>query len=125
MKRLCRVKFAPHALKFCHRKQISSLLLYSRKKSTIHSFLTTFEKAMCLAIPGKIISLFNENNSLQRTARVDFSGISKEINLSFLPEAKINDYVIVHAGLALSILDEEEAQATLAAFAALDVSETR
>lgn len=75
---------------------------------------------MCLAIPGKIISLSPENNSLDRTARVDFSGVVKEISLSFLPEAKLNDYVIVHAGLALSILDEAEAAATLAAFAELD-----
>ena len=74
---------------------------------------------MCLAIPGKIVSLFNEDNDLQRTARVDFSGVLKEISLSFLPEAKLDDYVIVHAGLALSILNEAEAKATLAAFAEL------
>lgn len=74
---------------------------------------------MCLAIPGKIISLSNESNGLERIARVDFSGVSKEISLAYLPEAKLNDYVIVHAGLALSILDEEEAAATLAAFAEL------
>ena len=75
---------------------------------------------MCLAIPGKIISLSNESDSSERTARVDFSGVSKEISLAYLPEAKLNDYVIVHAGLALSILDEQEAAATLAAFAELD-----
>jgi hydrogenase expression/formation protein HypC len=75
---------------------------------------------MCLAIPGKIISLLNENNSLERIARVDFSGVAKDISLAYLPEAKLNDYVIVHAGLALSILDEEEAAETLAAFAELD-----
>lgn len=75
---------------------------------------------MCLAIPGKIISLSNEQNSLERTARVDFSGVVKDINLAYLPEAQLNDYVIVHAGVALSILDQEEAAATLAAFAELD-----
>jgi hydrogenase expression/formation protein HypC len=75
---------------------------------------------MCLAIPGKIISLSNEQNSLERTARVDFSGVTKEISLAYLPEAKLHDYVIVHAGLALSLLDEEEAAATLAAFSELD-----
>ena len=75
---------------------------------------------MCLAIPGKIISLSNENDSSERTARVDFSGVTKEISLAYLPEAKLNDYVIVHAGLALSILDEQEAAQTLAAFAELD-----
>lgn len=75
---------------------------------------------MCLAIPGKIISLSHEDDSLNRLARVDFSGVTKEISLAYLPEAKLNDYVIVHAGLALSILDEAEAAATLAAFAELD-----
>lgn len=75
---------------------------------------------MCLAIPGKIISLSHENDSLERIARVDFSGVTKEISLAYLPEAKLNDYVIVHAGLALSILDQEEAAETLAAFAELD-----
>jgi hydrogenase expression/formation protein HypC len=75
---------------------------------------------MCLAIPGKIISLLNEQNSLERSARVDFSGVIKEISLAYLPEAQLNDYVIVHAGLALSILDQSEAASTLAAFAELE-----
>ena len=74
---------------------------------------------MCLAIPAKIISITENNNDLQRMARVDFSGVLKDISLAYLPEAKANDYVIVHAGLALSLLDEEEAQASLAAFAEL------
>lgn len=74
---------------------------------------------MCLAIPAKIISVSENDDELQRMARVDFSGVLKDISLAYLPEAKINDYVIVHAGLALSILDEDEAQTTLAAFAQL------
>jgi hydrogenase expression/formation protein HypC len=74
---------------------------------------------MCLAIPAKIISISENNDSLQRMARVDFSGVIKDISLAYLPEAKVNDYVIVHAGLALSILDEDEARITLAAFAEL------
>jgi hydrogenase expression/formation protein HypC len=74
---------------------------------------------MCLAIPAKIISISESDDSLQRMAKVDFSGVSKDISLSFLPEAQVNDYVIVHAGLALSILDEAEAATTLAAFAEL------
>jgi hydrogenase expression/formation protein HypC len=53
-------------------------------------------------------------------ARVDFSGVIKDISLAYLPEAKVNDYVIVHAGLALSILDEDEARITLAAFAEMN-----
>lgn len=74
---------------------------------------------MCLAIPAKIISIAENNDTLQRMARVDFSGVLKDISLAYLPEAQVNDYVIVHAGLALSLLDEDEAQASLAAFAEL------
>ncbi|MDD1611200.1 MAG: HypC/HybG/HupF family hydrogenase formation chaperone [Methylococcaceae bacterium] len=74
---------------------------------------------MCLAIPAKIISVSENDDDLQRMARVDFSGVIKDISLAYLPEAKVNDYVIVHAGLALSILDEDEARITLAAFAEL------
>lgn len=74
---------------------------------------------MCLAIPAKIISISDNNDTLQRMARVDFSGVQKDISLAYLPEAKAGDYVIVHAGLALSMLDEEEAQASLTAFAEL------
>jgi len=74
---------------------------------------------MCLAIPAKIISVSQNDDDLQRMARVDFSGVIEDISLAYLPEAKVNDYVIVHAGLALSILDEDEARITLAAFAEL------
>lgn len=75
---------------------------------------------MCLAIPAKIISVSENNDALQRMARVDFSGVIKDISLAYLPDAKVNDYVIVHAGLALSILDEDEARITLAAFAEMN-----
>lgn len=50
---------------------------------------------------------------LMRTGKVSFGGILKEVNLACVPEAKVGDYVIVHAGLAISILDEEEAARTL------------
>jgi hydrogenase expression/formation protein HypC len=71
---------------------------------------------MCLAVPGQIISLSDDTDPLARTGRVNFSGIVKDISLAYVPEAKINDYVIVHAGFALSVLDETEAQASLEAF---------
>lgn len=71
---------------------------------------------MCLAIPGQIISLFDDRDPLARKGYVNFSGIRKEISLAYVPEAKLNDYVIVHAGFALSVLDEQEAQASLQAF---------
>lgn len=63
---------------------------------------------MCLAIPGKIISIEGEDPIL-RTGKVSFGGIVKEVNLSFVPEAKVDDYVLVHVGMAISTIDEEEA----------------
>ena len=65
---------------------------------------------MCLAVPGKILSICNENDVLLHTARVSFGGVVKEISLAGVPEAKLGDYVIVHAGFALARLDEQEAQ---------------
>jgi len=51
-----------------------------------------------------------------RTGHINFSGIYKEISLAYVPEAQLNDYVIVHAGFALTVLDEAEALASLQAF---------
>ncbi len=65
---------------------------------------------MCLAIPGKIVSIEDNGEVLMRSGRVSFGGIIKEVNLAYVPEAKIDDYVIVHAGFAISMLDEAEAQ---------------
>lgn len=64
---------------------------------------------MCLAIPGKVISISGDD-PLLRLGRVDFSGIVKAACLAYVPEAKTGDYVIVHAGFALSKVDEAEAQ---------------
>lgn len=63
---------------------------------------------MCLAVPGKILSIEGEEPIL-RTGKVQFGGIVKEVHLAYLPEAKIGDYVIVHVGFAISIVDEKEA----------------
>jgi hydrogenase expression/formation protein HypC len=63
---------------------------------------------MCLAIPGRIMSL-SGGDPLTRTARVDFGGVVKEINLAFTPEAGIGDYVLVHVGFAITVIDEAEA----------------
>lgn len=68
---------------------------------------------MCLAIPGKIISI-DGDNPLEKTGKVSFGGIIKEISLAYVPDAQVKNYVIVHAGFALSIVDEDEAQQTLA-----------
>jgi len=67
---------------------------------------------MCLAVPGQILSVSGEDPML-RTARVSFAGVVKDVSLGCLPEAVVGDYVIVHAGMALSILDEEEAALVL------------
>jgi hydrogenase expression/formation protein HypC len=71
---------------------------------------------MCLAIPGQIIGISDNNDPLARKGQVNFSGVRKEVSLAYVPEAKINDYVIVHAGFALSVLDEEDALTSLQAF---------
>jgi hydrogenase expression/formation protein HypC len=63
---------------------------------------------MCLAVPGKITHIAEEG-PLKRSGRVDFSGITKQVNLAYVPEAKIGDYVIVHVGFAISLVDEQEA----------------
>ncbi len=66
---------------------------------------------MCLAIPGKVIELLEENGAPM--GRVDFDGTVTTACLVYVPEAKIGQYVIVHAGFAISLLDEVEAQRTL------------
>jgi hydrogenase expression/formation protein HypC len=63
---------------------------------------------MCLAIPGKVASI-NGEDSLTRMGKVDFGGVLKEASLAYVPEAEVGDYVIVHAGFAISRLDQAEA----------------
>jgi hydrogenase expression/formation protein HypC len=63
---------------------------------------------MCLAVPGKIIEIAGDDPYL-RTGRVSFGGIIKQVSLACVPEAKVNDYVLVHVGMALSVVDEQEA----------------
>ncbi len=64
---------------------------------------------MCLAVPGQIKNIDGED-PLTRMAKVSFGGILKEVSLAYVPEAQVGEYVIVHAGFALSVLDEAEAQ---------------
>jgi len=64
---------------------------------------------MCLAIPGQILSVTGEN-PLLRTGRVRFGGIIKDVNLAYVPEATIGDYVVVHVGFAISTIAPEEAE---------------
>jgi hydrogenase expression/formation protein HypC len=84
---------------------------------------------MCLAVPGQIISIAEppsdrENDALFRTGKVSFGGIVKEVSLAYVPEATIGNYVIVHVGFALSVLDEDEAQKTLQDLNQLEVIES-
>jgi hydrogenase expression/formation protein HypC len=69
---------------------------------------------MCLAVPGKILTIAGQD--AVRMGTVSFGGISKEASLAFVPEAKVGDYVLVHAGFAISIVDESEATQTLEYF---------
>ena len=68
---------------------------------------------MCLAIPGKIIAIENQVDAIFRFAKVSFDGVIKQVNLAMVPEAKTGDYVLVHVGSAISIIDEEEAKKTM------------
>ena len=67
---------------------------------------------MCLAIPGKIKSIELQHGGAVRMATVSFGGITKEASLEMLPDADIDDYVLVHVGVAISKVDEDEAQKT-------------
>lgn len=68
---------------------------------------------MCLAVPGKVISISGDD-PLLKSAKVSFGGVMKEVSLAYVPEAAIGDYVVVHVGFALSIVDQEAAEQTLA-----------
>ena len=63
---------------------------------------------MCLAVPGKVLSVSGDE-PLLRAGRVSFSGVIREVSLACVPEARVGDYVLVHVGFALSVVDEAEA----------------
>lgn len=67
---------------------------------------------MCLAVPGKILS--TTGLDLLRTGRVSFGGTVKEVSLAYVPEVKVGDYVLVHVGFAISVVDEAEAMQVFA-----------
>lgn len=73
---------------------------------------------MCLAVPGKIIEI--DTNADIKMGKVDFGGVVREVCLEAVPEVILGSYVIVHAGFALSVLSEQEAQESLEAFRELD-----
>jgi hydrogenase expression/formation protein HypC len=77
---------------------------------------------MCLAVPGKIIDIYSAGSL--RMAKIDFGGVIREACIEALPEANVGDYTIIHAGFALNILSEEEAQQSLDAFKELADAES-
>ncbi len=68
---------------------------------------------MCLGVPGKILEVYQKEGL--RMAKIDFGGVTRESCLEYVPEADVNDYVIVHVGFAINKLSEEEAQESLEA----------
>jgi hydrogenase expression/formation protein HypC len=80
---------------------------------------------MCLAVPGKILSI-NDDDPVMRMGRVSFGGIIKEVNLTYVPDAKVGDYAVVHVGFAINLLDETEANRVFEYLAAIgDLEELR
>ncbi|MDR3418461.1 MAG: HypC/HybG/HupF family hydrogenase formation chaperone [Nevskia sp.] len=77
---------------------------------------------MCLAVPGQLLSVTGED-PLFRRGRVAFGPLVKEISLACLPEVKVGQYVLVHAGIAISAIDAEEAQRVLALLESLEEDE--
>ncbi|HEY88392.1 MAG TPA: HypC/HybG/HupF family hydrogenase formation chaperone [Thermoflexia bacterium] len=67
---------------------------------------------MCLAIPTQIKSISKNHNAV-----VELGGVQREISLIMTPEAKVGDYVLIHTGYAINLMSDEEAQASLDAFA--------
>lgn len=72
---------------------------------------------MCLAIPGKIVQISHPDDTLAY-ATVDFGGIKKDICIAWI-DAQVGDYVLAHAGMALTVIDEEEARLTREALIAV------
>lgn len=77
---------------------------------------------MCLGIPGKVVEVYDRDGA--RMGKVDFDGIVKEICLSFVPEAEVGDYTIVHVGFGITKVDEESAHETLALMKEMGVLES-
>jgi hydrogenase expression/formation protein HypC len=66
---------------------------------------------MCLAVPGKVLDIRGDD-PLLRSGRVSFNGVIKEVSLTCAPDAKVGDYVLVHVGVAISVIDPQEAEET-------------
>lgn len=75
-------------------------------------FLNIEFETMCLSIPGRLIEITSQLDDIFKMGKVSFDGVIKEVSLALVPEAKIDDYVMVHVGAAISLVDEEEAKKT-------------
>lgn len=75
---------------------------------------------MCLALPARVVELQDADNAI-----VELGGVRKTVSVALTPEAKVGDYVIVHVGHAIGLLDAEEAEKTLALFAEMAAAEQR
>ena len=67
---------------------------------------------MCLGVPGKIIEIYERNDLAM--GKIDFGGVTREACLSYVPEAKLGDYALIHVGFVLNLISEDEAKETLA-----------
>lgn len=79
---------------------------------------------MCLAVPGQLLSIEGDD-PLTRQGRVAFAGIVKQANLAYVPQAKAGDYLLVHAGFAIAVIDEAEAVKTLEYLAEFEPEDVR
>lgn len=75
---------------------------------------------MCLAIPGKIVEITHQIDEIFREGKVSFDGIIRKVSLTLVPDARVGDYVMVHVGAAISIVDEAEARKTFELLQQLD-----
>jgi len=76
---------------------------------------------MCLAVPGKVTEIYDSNGL--KMGKIDYGGTSQEACLEYVPDIQVDEYAIVHAGFAISVLDEEEAQKSLEAWEELEKAE--
>jgi len=77
---------------------------------------------MCLAIPGRVVEWVDRNELFARS-RVEFGGVSRVVNMQCVPEAAVDDFVLVHAGIAISRIDRDEAERILSSLKELDLAE--
>ncbi|HTV54495.1 MAG TPA: HypC/HybG/HupF family hydrogenase formation chaperone [Terriglobia bacterium] len=78
---------------------------------------------MCLAVPGRVVSIIDDDGQDLRRGKIDFGGVTKEACLAYTPEAAVGDYVLVHVGFALSVIDEGEAHKIFEALSQLQMLE--